>query len=150
MLLYDALSIGTKNYIDLATEVLQHGGLMADEGSGMVPQNSESVEEAVPNPSPELSPPTSDPERPAEEPTNGVAESGDVNGAADMNSTNHNGTAGEQEDEAQLRREIKQNTPTRILGLHLERSPGAVQQKANDLGLSTKPTNQRPYGTKKK
>jgi hypothetical protein len=50
-------------------------------------------------------------------------------------------------DVSQLKKEIKQNTPTRVLGLHLKRTPGAVQQKANDLGLSTKPTNQSPYGT---
>jgi hypothetical protein len=50
----------------------------------------------------------------------------------------------------QLKKEIKQNTPTRVMGIHLKRSPGAVQQKANDLGLSTKPTNQRPYGRRKK
>jgi hypothetical protein len=50
----------------------------------------------------------------------------------------------------QLKQEIKQNTPTRLMGLHLGRSPEAIQQKANDLDLSTKPTNQRPYGTKGK
>jgi hypothetical protein len=50
----------------------------------------------------------------------------------------------------QLKREIKQNTPTRVMGIHLDRSPEAVQAKANALGLSTKPTNQRPYGTQKK
>jgi hypothetical protein len=54
-----------------------------------------------------------------------------------------------QADVKQLRQEIRQNTPTRVLGLHLGRTPEAVQQKANDLGLSLKPTNQRPYGTKK-
>lgn len=53
-------------------------------------------------------------------------------------------------DVKQLRQEIKQNTPTRVMGLHLGRTPQAVQQKANDLGLSTKPTNQRPYGSKGK
>ena len=52
-------------------------------------------------------------------------------------------------DVKQLKQEIKQNTPTRVMGLHLERTPGAVQAKANALGLSTKPVNQRPYGTKK-
>lgn len=50
----------------------------------------------------------------------------------------------------QLKREIKQNTPTRVIGLKHDRTPGAVQSKANDLGLSTKPTNQRPYGSKKR
>lgn len=49
----------------------------------------------------------------------------------------------------QLKTEIKQNAPTRVMGLHLGRSPGAVQSKANDLGLSTKPTNQSPYGAKR-
>ena len=50
----------------------------------------------------------------------------------------------------QLRAEVKQNTPTRVLGLHLGRTPGAVQAKASALGVSLKPTNQSPYGTKKK
>ena len=53
-------------------------------------------------------------------------------------------------DTAQLRKEVKGNTPTRVMALHLGRTPEAVQQKANDLGLSTKPTNQSPYGTKGK
>lgn len=49
----------------------------------------------------------------------------------------------------QLKGEIKQNMPTRVMGLKHQRTPEAVQQKANEIGLSTKPTNQRPYGTKK-
>jgi len=52
-------------------------------------------------------------------------------------------------DVKQLKQEIKENTPTRVMALHLQRSPEAVQAKANDLGLSTKPVNQRPYGTKR-
>ena len=50
----------------------------------------------------------------------------------------------------QLRQLIRQNTPTRVMGLKLDRTPGAVQQRANDLGLSTKPTNQSPYNRRKK
>jgi hypothetical protein len=50
----------------------------------------------------------------------------------------------------QLKAEAKQNTPTRVLGLHLGRTPAAVQAKASELGVSLKPTNQSPYGTKKK
>ena len=42
------------------------------------------------------------------------------------------------------------NTPTRVAGLKLGRSPGAVQSMASNLGISLKPTNQSPYGTKKK
>ncbi len=44
----------------------------------------------------------------------------------------------------ELKKEIKQNTPTRVLGIKHGRMPEAVQSKANDLGLSTKPTNQSP------
>lgn len=50
----------------------------------------------------------------------------------------------------QLKAEVKQNTPTRVMGLHLKRTPAAVQAKAASLGISLKPANQRPYGTKKK
>jgi hypothetical protein len=62
---------------------------------------------------------------------------------------NH-GTNWSKDDVKQLREEVKHNTPTRVLGLHLGRTPEAVQAKANDLGISLKPTNQSPYGTKKK
>lgn len=57
------------------------------------------------------------------------------------------GTKWSAADVGQLKQEIRQNTPTRVMGLHLKRTPEAVQRKANDLGLSTKPTNQRPYGS---
>lgn len=50
----------------------------------------------------------------------------------------------------QLKQEVRQNTPTRVLGLHLGRTAAAVQQKASQEGISLKPTNQRPYGTRKK
>jgi hypothetical protein len=53
-------------------------------------------------------------------------------------------------DVKQLRQEVKQNTPTRVLGLHLGRTPVAVQAKAEELGVSLKPVNQSPYGTAKK
>jgi hypothetical protein len=35
-----------------------------------------------------------------------------------------------------------------VIGLKLGRSPDAVYAKASDEGVSLKPTNQRPYGTK--
>lgn len=53
-------------------------------------------------------------------------------------------------DMQQLRREVRQNTPTRVLALHLGRTPAAVQQKASTEGISLKPTNQSPYGSKKR
>jgi hypothetical protein len=41
------------------------------------------------------------------------------------------------------------NTPTRVIGLKLGRTEGAIYNKASELGVSLKPTNQSPYGTKK-
>jgi len=52
-------------------------------------------------------------------------------------------------DDRQLRQLIRQDTPTRVMGLKLGRTAAAVQQHANDQGLSTKPTNQRPYNRRK-
>jgi len=48
----------------------------------------------------------------------------------------------------QLRVLAKGNTPTRVAAFKLGRTPGAVQSHAGDLGVSLKPTNQSPYGTK--
>ena len=48
-----------------------------------------------------------------------------------------------------LRAEAKQNTPTRVHGIHQGRTEAAIYAKANEIGLSLKPTNQSPYGTKK-
>lgn len=44
----------------------------------------------------------------------------------------------------------RENTPTRVMGIKLGRTAAAVQQKASTEGISLKPVNQRPYGTKKK
>ena len=41
------------------------------------------------------------------------------------------------------------NTPTRVIGLKMDRSPAAVQAKASKQHISLKPTNQSPYGTKR-
>ncbi len=49
----------------------------------------------------------------------------------------------------QLKEFAKGNTPTRVIGLKMGRSPGAVQNKASQENISLKPTNQSPYGTKK-
>lgn len=50
----------------------------------------------------------------------------------------------------ELKKLIGENTPTRVMGLKLGRTPGAVQGHANDLGLSTKPVNQRPNKSRKR
>jgi hypothetical protein len=49
----------------------------------------------------------------------------------------------------QLRQLAKGNTPTRVIGLKLGRTPDAVQSQAGKQGISLKPTNQPPYGTHK-
>lgn len=53
-------------------------------------------------------------------------------------------------DVKQLKQLAKENTPTRVAGLKLGRTPDAVQGKASDLGISLKPTNQSPYNRRKK
>ena len=50
-----------------------------------------------------------------------------------------------QQDKA-LKTLIKQNTPTRVIGLKLERTEAAVRQRVSKLGLSLRPTNRSPYG----
>lgn len=44
----------------------------------------------------------------------------------------------------------KQNTPTRVIGLKIGRTPGAVQSQASKQGTSLKPTNQSPYNRRSK
>lgn len=53
-------------------------------------------------------------------------------------------------DVKQLKVLAKGNTPTRVIGLKLERSEDSIRSKAQSEGISLKPTNQRPYGTKRK
>lgn len=53
-------------------------------------------------------------------------------------------------DVKQLKQEVAHNTPTRVIGIHLGRTEDAIYAKASATGISLKPTNQSPYGTKKK
>jgi hypothetical protein len=48
-----------------------------------------------------------------------------------------------------LEKLVDQNTPTRIIGLKLGRTPEAVQQMASTEDISLKPTNQSPYNRRK-
>lgn len=50
----------------------------------------------------------------------------------------------------ELRELARGNTPTRVIGLKLGRSPASVYNKASEEGVPLKPTNQRPYGTRKR
>lgn len=58
-----------------------------------------------------------------------------------------NGTRWSSSEVQQLRKEAEGNTPTRVLAIHLQRTPEAVAAKASREGVSLKPTNQSPYGT---
>ncbi|HEL3221313.1 hypothetical protein [Stenotrophomonas maltophilia] len=49
----------------------------------------------------------------------------------------------------QLKDLASANTPTRVIGLKMGRSPEAIYGQASKVGISLKPTNQAPYGTKK-
>ena len=53
-------------------------------------------------------------------------------------------------DVRQLRQLARENTPTRVMGLKLGRTPDAIQQKASTEGVSLKPTNQSPYNRGKR
>ena len=61
--------------------------------------------------------------------------------------SNH-GKAWKPAEVTQLRELARGNTPTRVIGLKLDRTPGAVQTKASDENISLKPTNQSPYNRK--
>ena len=53
-------------------------------------------------------------------------------------------------DVKQLKDLAGQNTPTRVIGLKMGRTPAAVQAKASENKVSLKPTNQSPYNRKPK
>ena len=50
---------------------------------------------------------------------------------------------------SQMRKLTRQNTPTRVIGLKLGRTPDAVYTKASEKGISLAPTNQSPYNRRK-
>lgn len=67
-----------------------------------------------------------------------------------MSSPKNHGKSWSASDDRQLKQLAAQNTPTRVIGLKMERTPGAIQSHASDIGVSLKPTNQSPYGTRGK
>ncbi|MCD6328137.1 hypothetical protein J7M28_11385 [bacterium] len=50
---------------------------------------------------------------------------------------------------SELKRLVRGNTPTRLIGLKLGRSPSAVYAKAGEERISLRPTNQSPYNRRK-
>ena len=61
----------------------------------------------------------------------------------------NNGKQWTKQDIQQLQNLAKQNTPTRIIALKLERTEDAVRSKASEEGVSLKPPNQSPYNRQK-
>jgi hypothetical protein len=53
------------------------------------------------------------------------------------------------DDLSKLKQLAKENTPTRVIGLKMQRTPDAVSQKASAENISLKPTNQSPYNRSK-
>ncbi len=54
------------------------------------------------------------------------------------------------QDDARLRQLARQNTPTRVIALKMERTEDAIRSHASEIGQSLKPTNQSPYNRRKK
>jgi hypothetical protein len=52
-------------------------------------------------------------------------------------------------DVRELKSLVKENTPTRVMGLKLGRTPVAIQSKASEINVSLKPSNQSPYNRRK-
>jgi|SRR3954451_16550491 hypothetical protein len=68
----------------------------------------------------------------------------------DMSKSTRNGGKGwSGTDRAHLRQLARENTPTRVIGFKLGRTEDAVRNKAGELGVSLKPTNQSPYNRRK-
>ncbi len=64
-------------------------------------------------------------------------------------STRNSGKSWSTSDKVQLQQLAAGNTPTRVIGLKLGRTEGAVYSKASELGVSLSPTNQSPYNRRK-
>lgn len=62
-----------------------------------------------------------------------------------MRTLKNHGKYWSDDDVDQLRELARGNTPTRVIGLRLGRTPEAVENKASEEDISLKPTNQRPY-----
>ena len=62
----------------------------------------------------------------------------------------NSGTPWSNDDVKTLKQLVKENTPTRVIGLKMGRTPGAISAKASELDISLKPTNQPPYNRQKK
>lgn len=59
------------------------------------------------------------------------------------------GEAWERDEVKELKSLAKQNTPTGVISLKLQRPEGAIRSKAQREGISLRPTNRSPYSRRK-
>lgn len=64
-------------------------------------------------------------------------------------STRNSGKGWTSGSDQQLHQYVGQNTPTRVIGLKLGRKEGAIRNRASQIGVSLKPTNQSPYNRRR-
>jgi len=64
-------------------------------------------------------------------------------------STRNSGKPITKSDIAQVKELAKGNTPTRVIGLKIGRTPNSVYKIASDNDISLEPHNRSPRGTKK-
>lgn len=64
-------------------------------------------------------------------------------------SAKNDGKAWSANDVKQLKALAAANTPTRVIGLKMGRTEGAIYSKASAEDVSLKPTNQAPYNRRK-
>jgi len=65
-------------------------------------------------------------------------------------STRNSGKPITKSDIAQVRELAKGNTPTRVIGFKIGRTPNSVYKIASDNNISLEPPNQSPYNRRKK
>ncbi len=65
---------------------------------------------------------------------------------ATTKSTRNTGKPWTAQEVKELKLLAKQNTPTRVIGVKLGRTPRAIQSKASEQGISLAPPNRSPYG----
>lgn len=58
----------------------------------------------------------------------------------------NSGKSWSRQEVAQLKKLANQNTPTRVIGLKLGRTPEAIYARAGEENISLKPINKSPYG----
>jgi hypothetical protein len=62
----------------------------------------------------------------------------------------HHGERWAPADDRRLRDLAAGNTPTRLIAWQLGRTDDAIYSRANEIGVSLKPTNQSPYNRRSK